>query len=125
MTVLRFPPRVPEPARTLEDLRARKRSPHPSCDITVSKDARIRRYVILSDAPGYFVGEVWFGKAQHRRKRVAGCYLAKSMGMQFAREIADLVADGWTIDALWASFPGLIRPTTGSGSKPPPRATSA
>jgi hypothetical protein len=96
MTVVPFPPRVPEPAHTLEELRARKRSPHPSCDVTVTKDARIRRYLLGVDAPGYVVGEVWFDRCQHRRRRVAGVHDARRLAVQFAREIRDLLTDGWT-----------------------------
>jgi hypothetical protein len=84
MTVVPFPPRVPQPARTLEDLVARTRSPHPSCDVTVMKDTRTRRYTLLSDAPGSFVGEVWFDRCQHRRTRVAGVHDARMLASQFA-----------------------------------------
>jgi hypothetical protein len=97
MTVVPFPPRVPEPARTLEELLARKRSPHPTCDITVTKDTRTRRYQVWSEAPGRFVGEVWFDRAQHRLKRVAGVHDARLLSLQFARELRDLAADGWTV----------------------------
>lgn len=96
MTVVPFPARVPEPARTLEELRARKRSPHPSCDVTMTKDTRTRRYTILSDAPGWFAGEVWFGRCQHRKKRVAGVHAARMLLHQFLRELRDLAADDWT-----------------------------
>lgn len=94
--VLPFPPRVPEAAYTLEQLAARKRSPHPSCDITVTKDERSRRYRLWSEAPGVFRGEVWFDRCQHRTKRAAGVHDARMLSMQFAREIRDLLADGWT-----------------------------
>lgn len=96
MSVVPFPPRVPAPARTLEELVARKRSPHPSCDVTMTKDTRTRRYTLLSDAPGRFVGEVWFDRCQHRQKHVAGVHDARMLAMQFARELKDLAADGWT-----------------------------
>jgi hypothetical protein len=95
MTVVPFPPRVPEPARTLEALVARKRSPCPSCDVTVTKDTRTRRYTLMPDGPGRFVGQVWFDRCQHRRKSVAGVHGARMLAMQFARELRDLVADGW------------------------------
>ena len=95
MTLVSFPPRVPEPARTVDDLPARKRSPHSSCDITVSKDARERRYLLWPDAPWYFVGEVWFGRTLHRRKRIAGVHDARILVIQFAQELRDLEADGW------------------------------
>lgn len=96
MTIVAFPRRVPAPARTLEELVRRRRSPHPSCDMTMAKDTRTRRYTLLSDAPGYFVGEVWFGRCQHRRKRVAGVRDARMLALQFAREIRDLITDGWS-----------------------------
>ena len=96
MTVIPFPSRVPEPARTLEDLVARTRSPHPSCDVTVTKDTRTRRYTLLSDAPDSFIGEVWFGRCQHRKKRVAGVHDARLLAFQFVRELRDLITDGWT-----------------------------
>ncbi len=96
MIVVPFPPRVPTPARTVAELLARKRSPHPSCDVTVTKDVRARRYVLWSDSPGHFIGEVWFDRAQHRMKRVAGVHDARMLALQFARELRDLVADGWS-----------------------------
>jgi len=96
MTLVPFPPRVPEPARTAQQLLARKGSPHPYCDMTVTKDTRGRRYVLWPDAPVYFVGEVWFERCQHRRKRVAGVHDARILAIQFARELRDLVTDGWT-----------------------------
>jgi hypothetical protein len=95
MTVIPFPARVSEPARTLADLVARTRSPHPSCDVTVTKDTRTRRYTLISDAPGSFVGEVWFGRCQHRKKRVAGVHDARMLACQFVRELRDLITDGW------------------------------
>lgn len=96
MTVLPFPPRVPEAAHTLAELLARKRSPHPSCDITVEKYGRERRYLLWSHAPGRFTGEVWFGHAQHRVKRTAGVLQAKMLAAQFGRELRELLIDGWT-----------------------------
>jgi hypothetical protein len=96
MMVIPFPARVPEPARTLEDLVARTRSPHPSCDVTVTKDIRTRRYTLRSDAPGSFIGEVWFGRCQHRKKRVTGVHDARMLACQFVRELRDLITDGWT-----------------------------
>lgn len=96
MTVVPFPPRVPVAARSLAELLERKRSAHPSCDVTVTKDGRARRYVLWSDAPGRFVGEVWFNRAQHDRRRVAGVHDARMLAHRFARELRDLLADGWT-----------------------------
>lgn len=96
MTVVSFPHRSPEPARTLTALVASKRSPDPICDVTVTKDVRERRYVIWSDAPGHWVGEVWFGRAQRRHKAVFGVHDVRMMGLQFARELRDLITDGWT-----------------------------
>jgi hypothetical protein len=89
MTVVLFPP------RTLEDLLARK-GPHASCDVTATNATRVRRYMLWSDAPGYVVGEVWFNRGYHRRKRVAGLFLAIMLADEFAREIQDLLLDGWT-----------------------------
>jgi hypothetical protein len=98
MTVVPFPPRLTTAARTLDELFARKRSPQPYCDITLRKDSRERRYAIWSNSPGHFVGEVWFGRCPHRKKRVAGLHAARMLACQFAREILDLVSDGWTED---------------------------
>lgn len=95
--VVDFPHRVPGPARTVEQLRARKMSTHPSCDITIRKDDRERRYVILSDAPGYFQGDIWYGRDRHFHKRTAGVHDARMMAQRFRRELEDLVTDGWTI----------------------------
>src|SRR5665213_68317 len=94
--VLPFPPRVPEAAHTLGQLVARKRSPMPTCDVTMAKDTRTRRYVLRPEAPGVFRGEVWFDRCQHRTKRVSGVHDARMLSMQFARELRDLLADGWT-----------------------------
>ncbi len=110
MPLLPFPPRTPAPARTLEELLAQKRSPHPCCDVTMTKDTRTRRYTLLSDAPGYFVGEVWFDRCQHRRKRVAGVHDARMLAIQFMREIKDLVRDGWTADVARDDPSPLQRP---------------
>jgi hypothetical protein len=91
MTVVAFPP------RTLEELFARRGSPHgASCDVTVMNDTRVRRYLLWSDAPGYFIGEVWMNRGHHRRKRVAGAFRAILLADEFAREIRDLLTDGWT-----------------------------
>lgn len=95
MTVIGFPYRSPEPARTPDELRRMKMSPDPRCAITMRKDERERRYTIAPDAPGYWVGEIWYGRAQHSRKRVAGVHDARMLAMQFMRELRDLVADGW------------------------------
>jgi hypothetical protein len=97
MTVVPFPPRIPGPARTVAQLEARTPgSRQPACDVTVEKDARTRRYSLLSEAPGHFVGDVWFGRVQHRRRRVVGLHDARMLRHQFARELRDLIADGWT-----------------------------
>ncbi len=92
MTVLRYVP------PTLQDLIASKGSPRPSCDVKVTNDTRTRRYAMWSDADahGYFVGEVLFNRSHHRRKRVAGVFLAMLMVDECAREIQDLLIDGWT-----------------------------
>jgi hypothetical protein len=96
MAIVPFP-RSPDPARTLAELQDRTRPrAMPTCDITVRKDDRERRYVIRSDASGYWIGEVWFGRAQHRRRRVAGVYDANVVKDQFKRELRDLLEDGWT-----------------------------
>jgi hypothetical protein len=96
VSVVPFPQQITHPTRTLEGLLARKGSPHISCDVTVTSDTRARRYMLWSDAPDYFVGEVWFDGCFHRRKRVAGVVGAMRMADEFAREIRDLLTDGWT-----------------------------
>lgn len=98
MTVVPFPPRVPAPARTLDELLALKRAPHPSCDVTLRKANRTRRYVLWSDSPGRWLGEVWFDRCQHRQKHTAGLGDTRTLLFQFIREIRDLLADGWTTD---------------------------
>lgn len=55
--------------------------------------------MLMSDAPGHFVGEVWFGRCQHRRHRVAGVHHARRLAIQFMREIKDLATDGWVARA--------------------------
>jgi hypothetical protein len=52
--------------------------------------------VLWSDAPGHFVGEVWLEGCLHRRKCVAGVHDARMLALQLARELRDLIADGWT-----------------------------
>ena len=111
MTLVPFPPRVPEPARTAQQLLARKGSPHPYCDMTITKDTRGRRYVLWPDAPVYFVGEVWFDRCRHGRKRVARI-LARMLANKLAREILDLscTVTLTVIDSQGRSSAVLTRP---------------
>jgi hypothetical protein len=93
MTIVRFP-RSAEPARTVAALKDLPRA-QPQIDITVRKDDRERRYVIWTEAPGRWVGEVSMGRAQHSLKRVTGVYDANRLRDQFKRELKDLLKDGW------------------------------
>lgn len=97
MTVVPFPPRTPVPARSLEDLVARKRTEHQACDIVVRKDDRTRRYHLWADAPGCWIGEVWYGDARHQRTRATGLLEAKQITLRYIRELRELRADGWTV----------------------------
>jgi hypothetical protein len=84
-------------ARSIAELRAGRFGADPTCDVVLRKDARLRRYVLRPDATGgYFCGTVFMSATRHRTKRVAGLLEAKRLAQQFAREIADLLRDGWT-----------------------------
>ena len=96
MTLVAFPHRSPEPARTVAALATLKMSRDPRCDITVRKDERSRRYTIVADAPGHWVAEIWYGPARHGRRAVFGVHDARMLVSAFIRELADLLRDGWT-----------------------------
>lgn len=63
----------------------------------IRRDDRERRYVLRLEgaAPGHWIGEIWFGRALHQRRRVAGVHDANQLRQAFLRELHDLVTDGW------------------------------
>jgi hypothetical protein len=84
MTVVPFP--APTPA-----------APSITCDITVEKAGQTRRWILRQDGLGHWRGDVWFGRAHHRpRRRAVGIHDAKLLEAEFAREIRDYLAGGWT-----------------------------
>lgn len=95
MTIVDFPRQGPDPARSVAALARMKMATDPRCDVTMAKDDRARRYLIWTDAPGHWIGEVWFGPARHRRRSVFGVHDARALVAQFTRELRDLLADGW------------------------------
>ncbi len=97
MNVVPFPARSPEPARTIAELRTRRRLPTPpTCEIAVTKAEHERRYVLRLEAPYVTQVEVWFGRSLHRASRAVGLLRCRMFADQFLREIEGLIADGWT-----------------------------
>ena len=60
------------------------------------KGARRRRYVIRVNAAGWFRTQVWVNGTLHRTTKCYAEEEVRRLTRQFEREIADLLADGWS-----------------------------
>ena len=80
-----------------------------------AKEARRRRYVIRVNAEGWFRTQVWVNGKIHRTTE---CYAetdVRRLTRQFEREVADLIADGWSEASRATS------PTAASDARTRPR----
>jgi hypothetical protein len=85
VTLVPFPRRDPDPIAGLLG------------EYTLTKDVRVRRYVLRRVDRDRMVGEIWFGRGLHRSKQTVGVLDARRLADQFRRELQDLITDGWVL----------------------------
>ena len=84
-------------------------------DRRFTKDARRRRSVIRVNRAGWFRTQVWVNGQIHRTTECDAESDVRRLTRQFEREIADVVADGWS-EASGATAPAAAR-----AARPRPR----